>query len=253
MGKKTVLVVSAHGADYCTRAGGAIAAYVKAGYDVHIVCLTMGCRGESGGYWAQKPDGTEEDCEELRIKESTAAAAYLGATIEFWRLKDYPLTLESEHYRRLTRLVLDLRPEVVLTHWINDPTNQDHALAANAIVRACDSAAQLGAFPNTPAHYFPNIYCFESTVPYSEFNEFNPDFYLDITDVYETKMNAIKKFECQPFLGNFYAHFAVHRGFQAKAWCKKPIQYAEGFKRLYPYVGKMLPETTERPEGDYRQ
>lgn len=155
MGKKTVLVVSAHGADYCTRAGGAIAAYVKAGYDVHIVCLTMGCRGESGGYWAQKPDGTEEDCEELRIKESTAAAAYLGATIEFWRLKDYPLTLESEHYRRLTRLVLDLRPEVVLTHWINDPTNQDHALAANAIVRACRQCGAAWSISKYTCALFP--------------------------------------------------------------------------------------------------
>lgn len=247
MGKKTVLVVSAHGADYCTRAGGAIARYVKAGYDVHIIALTFGSRGESAGYWKTNPNGTEEDCGRVREVESRAAAAYLGATIEFWNLHDYPLTLTEEHMRKLTRIVLDLKPEVVLTHWIQDPTNQDHSTAANGIIRAIDSAAQLGAFPNTPAHYFPNIYCFESTVPYSEFNEFNPDFYLDITDVYETKMNAIKEFKCQPFLGNLYSHFAVHRGLQATAWSKKTIQYAEGFKRLYPYVGQMLPETTERP------
>ena len=247
MGKKNVLVVSAHGADYCTRAGGAIATYVKAGYDVHVVALTFGCRGESAGYWEHKPDGTEEDCAIVRERESRNAASFLGATIEFWNLHDYPLTITEEHMRRLTRIVLDLRPEVILTHWIEDPTNQDHAIAANAIIRAVDSAAQLGAFPNTSAHYFPNIYCFESTVPYSEFNRFCPDFYLDITDVYETKMEAIRKFECQPFLGNYYAHFAVHRGFQATAWCKKTVKYAEGFKRLYPYVGVSLPETTERP------
>lgn len=247
MGKKNVLVVSAHGADYCTRAGGAIAKYVKAGYDVHVIALTYGARGESGGYWQQNPGGTEEECARVRDRESKAAAAFLGATIEFWNLRDYPLEITAEHIRTLTRKVLDIRPEVILTHWIKDPTNQDHAAAANAIVRAVDSAAQLGAFPNTPAHYFPNIYCFESTVPYSEFNDFCPDFYLDITDVYETKMEAIKRFECQPFLGDFYSHFAIHRGFQATSWCKRKIQYAEGFKRLYPYVGGMLPETTERP------
>lgn len=247
MGKKNVLVVSAHGADYCTRAGGAILTYTNAGYDVHIIALTFGSRGESAGYWKMNPNGTEEDCGKVRERESRAAAEFLGATIEFWNLNDYPLTITEEHMRKLTRIVLDMRPEVILTHWIKDPTNQDHETAANAIIRAVDSAAQLGAFPNTPAHYFPNIYCFESTVPYSEFNEFNPDFYLDITDVYDKKMEAIKKFECQPQLGGYYAHFATHRGFQATAWCKKQIKYAEGFKRLYPYVGKMLPETTERP------
>ena len=248
MGKKDVLVVSAHGADYCTRAGGAILKYTRSGYNVHIVCLTCGSRGESGGYWQQNPGGTVEECNAVRERESCNAAEFLGATIEFWELDDYPMILTEEHYRRLTNLVLDIRPEVILTHWIVDPTNQDHSNAANAIARACDSAAQLGAFPNTPAHYFPNIYCFESTVPYSEFNEFSPDFYLDIDDVYEDKMAAIKKFECQPFLGDFYAHFARHRGFQATAWCKKKITYAEGFKRLYPYVGSTLPEIDLRPE-----
>jgi len=247
MGKKNVLVVSAHGADYCTRAGGAIAAYVKAGYQVHIVALTYGAYGESAGYWEQNPGGTFEECSEVRDRESRAAAAYLGATIEFWGLPDYPVVITAEHMRRLTRIVLDLRPEVILTHWVKDPTNQDHADTANAIARAVDSAAQLGAFPNTPAHYFPNIYCFESTVPYSEYNGFSPDFYLDITDVYETKMQAIKKFECQPFLGGYYEHFAVHRGFQAARWSGAKIRYAEGFKRLYPYVGTMLPETSSRP------
>lgn len=247
MGKKDILVVSAHAADYCTRAGGAIAMYVKAGYQVHIIALTFGCRGESAGYWKQNPGGTEEECAAVRRAESQAAADFLGATIEFWGLPDYPLELSGEHLRRLTRIVLDRRPEIILTHWINDPTNQDHSTAANAIIRAVDSAAQLGAFPDTPAHYFPNIYCFESTVPYSEFNEFAPDFYLDITPVYETKVEAIRKFACQPQLGNYYEHFAKHRGFQATVWSKKTITYAEGFKRLYPYVGGLLPETSCRP------
>lgn len=244
MGKKDVLVVSAHAADYCTRAGGAIATYVKAGYRVHVIALTFGCRGESAGYWRTHPDGTEEECAQIRRLESQAAADYLGATIEFWELPDYPLELTPEHLRRLTRIVLDRRPEVVLTHWTDDPTNQDHSTAANAILRAIDSAAQLGAFPNTPAHYFPNVYCFESTVPYSEFNNFAPDFYLDITPVYEIKMEAIRKFACQPQLGGYYEHFARHRGFQATAWCKAEIKYAEGFKRAYPYVGRTLPETS---------
>ncbi len=45
--QKTALVVSAHSADFVWRAGGAIALHVEQGYQVHVVCLSYGERGES--------------------------------------------------------------------------------------------------------------------------------------------------------------------------------------------------------------
>ena len=236
-----MLVVSAHAADYCTRAGGTIARYIKDGYNVHIIAVTYGARGESGNYWKEKPNGTEEDCGAIRHRESQAAADFLGATIEFWGYNDYPLWYDEERQRRLTRRVMDIRPEIVLTHWINDPTNLDHEITGKAVVNAVASAAQIGAFPNTPALAFPNLFFFESTVPYSEFNKFEPDVYVNIDDTFETKMEAIKRFECQPQLGGYYVHFAKHRGFQATSWLKETVTYAEGFKRYFPYVGKTFP------------
>lgn len=244
MGKKDILVVSAHAADYCTRAGGTLIRYAQAGYDIHILCMTCGAHGESGDYWRNKPDGTYEECCAIRKKESTAAAQFLGAkSIEFLDLPDYPVMLaQSDALQRdLTRRILDLRPEIVFTHWIQDPTNTDHQYTGELVIRALNSCSQIGAFPNTPAHYYPNVYFFESTVPMSERNGFDPDFYVDIDEVFEKKMEAIGKFECQPFLGNFYIHFAKHRAFQARVWSKNDIQYAEGFKRFVPYVGKSLP------------
>ncbi len=245
MGQKNMLVVSAHAADYCTRAGGTIARYVADGWDVDIVALTYGARGESGSYWKDNPHGTVEECEAVRKSESTNAAHHLGAQIEFYGFIDYPLTVSDETIRRLTKRILEIRPEIVLTHWLSDPLNVDHRVTAEAVVRAVSSAAQLGAFPDTPAHYFPAIYFFESTVPHSEFNQFNPDTYIDIDEVFETKMEAVRKFECQPQLVGYYTHFATHRGFQATDWAKRPVKYAEAFKRYLPHVGTTLP-TTER-------
>jgi LmbE family N-acetylglucosaminyl deacetylase len=46
---KTILVVSAHAADFVWRAGGAIALYASRGYKVRILCLSYGERGESQG------------------------------------------------------------------------------------------------------------------------------------------------------------------------------------------------------------
>ena len=50
MAKKSALVISAHAADFVWRCGGAIALHQKLGYEVTIVCLSFGERGESGTY-----------------------------------------------------------------------------------------------------------------------------------------------------------------------------------------------------------
>ncbi len=250
MGSRDILVVSAHAADYCTRAGGTIARYARAGWSVHVIVLTYGARGESGGYWKSSPDGTVEECEAIRQAESQAAADVLGATIEFCGFKDYPLIIDEDRTRMLTRRVLDIRPEIVLTHWLDDPTNVDHQVTSRAVVRAVTNASQIGSFPSTPAHHFPNLYFFESTVPMSEFNNFSPDTYIDIDETYEVKAEAIKRFACQPQLVFYYQHFATHRGFQAANWAKRTIQYAEGFVRYLPLVRTAFPLTEREPQQE---
>ena len=236
-----ILVVSAHAADFCTRAGGTLARYARDGARITVFALTFGERGESGGYWAANPAGTLEDCKAVRQREASAAAACLGAKIEFFDYNDYPLELGVERIRDLTKRILQIRPRLILTHWLQDQFNQDHAVTANAVIRAVGSAGMLGALPNTPAHYLPDIFFFESTVPHSEFNSFQMDAYIDISDVFEQKMEAIRKFECQPQLVDYYTHFGMHRGFQASEWARRPIKQAEGFKRYTPFVGTALP------------
>jgi len=56
---KTALVVSAHSADFVWRAGGAIALHAAAGWDITVVCLSYGERGESAKLW-RKPGMTLE-------------------------------------------------------------------------------------------------------------------------------------------------------------------------------------------------
>lgn len=241
MKKGNILVVSAHAADFCTRAGGTILQYVSRGYEVTVFDLTFGERGESGSYWSKNPQGTIELCKEQRKKEASIAAKFMGVEIEFFDYNDYPLEMGIDHIKNLTKRILEIRPDIVLTHWVEDPFNVDHAVAGNAVVRAISSAAMLGALPNTPAHFIPDIFFFESTVPHSEFNKFRMDTYIDITDVFEKKLEAIKKFASQPQLIDYYTHFGLHRGFQAREWAKRPIKYAEGFKRYTPFVGTEFP------------
>lgn len=80
--EKSALVVSAHSADFVWRAGGAIALHVEQGYQVHIVCLSFGERGESAKLW-RKGNMTEETVKHHRREEAQAAADILGASVEF--------------------------------------------------------------------------------------------------------------------------------------------------------------------------
>ena len=45
--EKTALIISAHAADFVWRCGGAIALHAKLGYEVSVLCLSYGERGES--------------------------------------------------------------------------------------------------------------------------------------------------------------------------------------------------------------
>jgi len=49
--QKTSLIISAHAADFVWRSGGAIALHAKLGYEVSVVCLSYGERGESARLW----------------------------------------------------------------------------------------------------------------------------------------------------------------------------------------------------------
>ena len=107
--KKTALVVSAHSADFVWRAGGAIALYASRGWRVKIVCLSFGERGESAKLW--KESGmTMEKVKVQRREEALAAAALLGAEVEFLDCGDYPMNFTREHLDRLVDIFRALRP-----------------------------------------------------------------------------------------------------------------------------------------------
>ena len=191
---KKILVVSALAADFCTRAGGTIIRYAQQGCEVTVFALTFGERGESGGYWKENPNGSVEECKSVRQREATAAAQVMGVKIEFFDYDDYPLEMGVGRIRDLTRRILEIRPDIVMTHWLEDAFNADHAVAGNAVIRAISGAGMLGALPNTPAHFLPDIFFFESTIPNSEFNNFKMDTYIDITSVIDAKLDAIRKY-----------------------------------------------------------
>src|ERR1035438_5200413 len=123
--KKTVLVFSAHAADFVWRAGGAIALYADRGYRVRIICLSYGERGESERLW-KIPGMTVEKVKDHRLAESGRAAQLLGAEIRFFDMGDYPIVPKEEDMVELVNEYREHKPAIVLTHSFEDPYNMDH-------------------------------------------------------------------------------------------------------------------------------
>ncbi len=125
-----LLVVGAHPDDIEFGVGGVIAAETRRGRPVHLV---VGSRGESG------TNGTGAE----RTREAEAAAAILGATLEF---VDLGGDANIENTRAGARLLADIirrvKPETVFTLSLPENQHPDHA----AVGRMTRDAARLARY-----------------------------------------------------------------------------------------------------------
>jgi 4-oxalomesaconate hydratase len=235
--KKTALVVSAHSADFVWRAGGAIALYAERGWEVTIVCLSFGERGESTKLWRQ-PGMTLEAVKANRRQEATSAAEILGATAIFFDVGDYPMRIPDAILYELAAVYRKIRPEFVLTHSLQDPYNFDHPLVSHAAQEARIVAQAHGHEPGTPAIGAPPVFLFEPHQP--EQCEWKPQVLLDISPVWPKKYAAFREMKAQEHLWHYYERAALQRGVQASRNSNKDIKYGEAYQRVFPHVTEEL-------------
>ena len=235
---QSMLVVSAHSADFVWRSGGAIALHRKNGYRVKVVCLSFGERGESAKLWRKGPEMTLEKVKASRRAEAEKAADILGTEVEFFDLGDYPLRVSDEALFRLVDVYRELQPSFVLSHSVKDPYNFDHPLAMHVAQEARVLAQAEGYKPGEKVVGAPPVYAFEPHQ--TEQCEWNPNTFLDITEVWDTKRRAIECMAGQEHLWEYYTRVALQRGVQAKRnigiTATRNIEYAEAYERLTPSV-----------------
>lgn len=238
--EKSALVVSAHSADFVWRAGGAIALHALQGYQVHVVCLSFGERGESAKLW-RKGNMTEEAVKQVRREEAQAAAAILGASVEFFDIGDYPLRADKETLFRLADVYRRIQPHFVLTHSLHDPYNYDHPLASHLAQEARIIAQAEGYRPGEKIVAAPRFTVSNRTSRSSATG--NP-MLLDITAVWEKKYQAIQCMQGQEHLWEYYTRVALQRGVQAKRnigiTAARDIVHGEAFQSLFPRVTENL-------------
>jgi 4-oxalomesaconate hydratase len=238
---EALLVISAHAADFVWRAGGAMALYAQRGHPVTVLCLSYGERGESARLWRQGL--TLEEVKAARHDEAAAATKVLGADLRTFDVGDYPIVETPDLLTRLAAVYREVRPTVVLTHTASDPWNTDHALTHNLATKARIIAQAAGHDPSTEVIGAPPVFCFEPHQ--SEYCGFMPDVLLDITEVWDTKLAAMRCMQGQEHLWDYYTDVGKRRGVQARRNSGPNLGLTtdtkgEAYMRIYPQVATEL-------------
>ena len=236
-GKKTALVVSAHSADFVWRAGGAIALHQEKGFKVTVVCLSYGERGESAKLWKQQGMTLEKVKTERRLEAENAAKALGVSDIRFFDVGDYPLDLGPSVQNQMVDVIREIQPKFIMSHSKWDPYNTDHMNTTQFVLQCRMIAQAWGHNPGQKVLGAPQVYLFEPHQ--TEQMEWKPSIFLDVTDVWEKKWNAIQCMNGQEHLWAFYKnvaenranHFRRNSGGQAGG---RAAKYAEGFETIFP-------------------
>ena len=234
---KSVLVISAHAADFVWRCGGAIALHQKRGYDVTIACLSFGERGESAKLW-KKGNMSLDEVKAVRRDEAEAAASALNAhDIQFFDFGDYPLEIDRDGKYKIVDLIRKVQPTFMLSHSKYDPYNTDHMYATEVAMECRMIAQAWGHNPEEQVLGAPQLYLFEPHQ--TEQMGWKPDVLLDISEVWDEKWAAIQCMQGQEHLWHFYENVAENRGnhFRRNSGGQaggKSVEYAEGFQSVYP-------------------
>lgn len=235
--EKTALVVSAHSADFVWRAGGAIALHQEKGFKVTVVCLSYGERGESAKLWKQQGMTLEKVKKQRRLEAENAAKALGVSDIRFFDVGDYPLDLGPSVQNQMVDVIREVQPKFIMSHSKWDPYNTDHMNTTQFVLQCRMIAQAWGHNPGQKVLGAPQVYLFEPHQ--TEQMEWKPSIFLDITDVWEKKWNAIQCMNGQEHLWAFYKnvaenranHFRRNSGGQAGG---RAAKYAEGFETIFP-------------------
>lgn len=236
MDKKTLLVITAHVGDFVWRCGGAMALHAQQGHEVHVLCMSYGENGESNAAWVDA-NVHRDEVKAIRHREAVAAGDLLGvASIDFFDLGDYPLPDVAQTVSRLAAAMRKLRPVVVITHPEHDPSNLDHALCFNTVLRARMNALAPGHGRDFIAPF--QVLSFEPHQ--SELCGFKPNLLLDISSVWEAKHKALHAMPTQKNLWNYYERLALQRGAQAGRRGQSSALYGEAYQSIFPAAVKTL-------------
>lgn len=214
--------VVAHPDDLEFSSGGTVARLIKEGKKVILIQVTSGDRGTGNREFTPDVLASTREAEELE------SAKRLGiADVVFLRVPDGAVVPDLDLREKITRMIRTHRPDVIVTHDAFRPyaLHPDH--------RAVGMAAHDAVYPTARDHlYFPDHLASglepHKTAEIWYFGTDSPDIYVDITDTFDDKINALRAHVTQ--VGEAKELADRLRGFSAETAKDQDFELAEAFK-----------------------
>ncbi len=181
--KLHILAIAVHPDDVELGCAGILIKHAQAGQAVGILDLTQGELGTRG-----TPEG--------RLEEAAAAAEIMGVKVrENAGMRDGFFRNDEEHQMQLIRYIRRWQPEIVIGNALDD-RHPDHGRAGKLISDACflsglrkietqyDGALQQAWRPKRLFHMVQD-------------RQFDPAFIVDISEVMDKKLDAIRAYRSQ--------------------------------------------------------
>lgn len=199
--KQTVLAIGAHPDDLEFGCGATLLRYREEGCDTYGLVLTGGEKGVT--------EGAEDS-----IRQQEARSASRVMALKELTMLDFPDTQLSQHTSEIKNAIEveinRINPDIIFTHTIHD-LHSDHKAVFEATREAARGAQSILCYenPNTPP-------------------EFNPDYFIDISDYLDDKVIALARHKSQA--GKTYIDKDVVRGSAAFRGSQGRIKHAEAFE-----------------------
>ncbi|PYI51288.1 PIG-L deacetylase family protein [Paenibacillus flagellatus] len=225
-----VLAIGAHPDDVEILCGGTLAKYAARGDQVTIMIATNGNVGS--------PVLTKEQIADVRRKEAEASAACIGADLIWMGYDDEFLFHDRQTRMAFINAIRKASPDVMFVHGSND-YHPDHRICGEIAIDCRIPVTVPLIETEYPAMArIPHVFVMDNLGGVG----FEPEHYVDITDVYETKCRMIRSHASQDEwlnvqYGMDYIEFVTKmssvRGMVIGA------RHAEAFRSLpaYPVMG----------------
>ena len=223
-----VLAIGAHPDDLEILCGGTLARYAREGAEVTMCSVANGNRGSFVH--------SREEIAAIRAREAAASAELLGSRYVTLGVGDTELNAADETQRlAVTELIRSVDPDVVITHY-----NQDYMPDHNEVSNLVEAAIFFATVPlyetdSAPTVAVAPLYFMDTLGGVG----FVPTEYVDISDVHQTKLDALGCHESQvgwllehdgtDTLGNTRIS-DLYRGNQCG------VKAAEGFRQSLRYL-----------------
>ena len=183
--KLDILAIGAHPDDIELSCGGTLVKHARTGKKVGLLDLTLGELGTRG-------------TSVIRTTEAMESSRLIGAAVrEQLDMKDGLFEATEENLRSIAVMIRKFQPEIILCNSVSD-RHPDHGRAATMVSRAIFLAG-LSKFPTALEEKEQEAWKTKTTYHYIQDRYLIPDFVVDVTTEWDTKMKSILAYRSQFF------------------------------------------------------